>query len=177
MGSRCLIAKVENNGRGRYITLNHGGTPEDAGRILLEHYQDGEKLNQLLDHGDTGYIDPDPEEIEGHHVADDHEWEQCCPKEFEGGTQEIFGAAHMLGPEWIYCWTPGGWIAAKVLRAGIPESFFGKLRTLTPQQFQYWYDHNKEPQWIEWRHRCQEEQIPRPMYEVIQSYEDNHACE
>ena len=171
MGSRCLIAKVENDGRGRYIALNHGSAPDDAGRILLEYYQDEENIDRLLEHGDTGHIDPDPDNVEAHHIIDEQPWEHCRPQEFEGGTQTLFGVAYMLGPEWIYCWTPDGWAAAKVLRAGIPDNFFSNLPTMTPTQFQDWYDHNQEPEWMEWRHRCAQNQTPRPLYDIIQEFE------
>ena len=175
MGSRCLIAKVERDGRGRYILLNHMSSPDYAGRMLLEHYQDEDKLDRLLDHGSIGFIAPNPEEVEGHHVVDDHEWEYCRPTEFEGGTEQFFGAAHMLGPEWIYCWTPDGWAAAQVTGEGIPGNYHGNLRIMTPLQFEDWYDTNQEPLWVQWRQRCHEEQIPRSLSEVVQEYEESES--
>ena len=173
MGSRCLIAKVERNGSGRYITLNHGGTPDNAGRTLLEHYRHEENINRLLEHGDTGHIDPNPDKVKGHHITNEEPWENCRPKEFDGGTQTLFGATYMLVPEWIYCWTPDGWAATKVLISGIPQNFFENLRVMTPMQFQDWYDHNQEPEWTKWRIRCQEEQIPRSLHEIIRNYEES----
>ena len=177
MGTRSLIAKMERDGRGRHIDVSHDGSPTTVGRILLEHYQDSEKLDRLLDHGNAEYINSNPERVRGYHEANGKDWQEHRPIKFEGGTTELFSTAHTFGPEWLYCWTPDGWAAAKLRRAEMPHSFIHRLATMPAEEFQDWLDHNREPECTRWGSRCQQEQIARPLSEIIDEYERSQAEE
>ena len=166
MGTRGQIAKIERDGSGRYVYLGHAAQPAGAGTILLEHYQDPALLDALLDLGSMPYIAPDPAEVKPYVDDDDKDWRSCAPIRFTGGTDAFFLRPRMLAPEWLYAWTPDGWLAAPVQR-DMPRDYMTKLSDLTPDDFQDWFDHNQSPEWQEWRAGCRQYQQPRPLATVI----------
>ena len=168
MATRGNIAKVDRNGNGRYIYLGHASHPIDSGQILLEHYQDPDKVDALLDLGSIPYVEPDLNDIMPYYEDEPHEWDHCRPAQFSGGTDAFFLEPWLLAPEWLYCWTPDGWLASPVERANIPRSFFTQLSVLSPEDFQVWFDQNTEPEWTAWRELCRRYQQPQPLATLIE---------
>ena len=169
MGSRAYIAKINPTGAGQYIYLGHGCYPNDAGVILLEHYQEEETVDALIALGSITNLATTPERTPSYHRDYDEPWEHCRPEPIRDGSQEFFGYAYQPGPELLYAWTPDGWLAARV-QGKIPKDYFKQLSTLTSNQFQHWYDRNQQPQWTAWREQARRTQQPRPLYTVIQEY-------
>ena len=56
MATRATIAKLDDNGV-KAIYLHSDGYLEHAGKILDQHYQDKDKVNELLAHGDVSFLD------------------------------------------------------------------------------------------------------------------------
>lgn len=166
MATRGYIAKIERDGSGRYIYLGHRSHPAHSGQTLLEHYQHPDKMNALLDLGAIPYVQPDLADIMTY-CQDNHlDWRNCAPTRFTGGTDAYFLQPWMPGPEWLYAWTPDGWLAAPV-EQDVPHNFYPHVLRLSPERLQEWFDHNQEPQWIAWRQRCREYQQPRPLERLV----------
>ena len=59
MATRSLIGMAQKDtGEIHYIYCHWNGSPEDNGRILLNHYQDTEKIKSLLELGDISTLHP-----------------------------------------------------------------------------------------------------------------------
>ena len=56
MSTRSYIAKELEDGSIRYIYCHFDGYVEHNGRILVDHYSDSDKVNQLLDLGDLSSL-------------------------------------------------------------------------------------------------------------------------
>ena len=76
---------------------------------------------------------------------------------------------YIPGPEWLYAWTPDGWLAAKV-NAQPPANYQLNAVRLEPRQFEDWFDNNQETEWIEWRRQAREDQRPQPLATIIGRY-------
>ena len=133
MAHRAYIAKVERDGSGRYIYLGHSSYPTGAGAILLEHYQDPDKTDALISMGSIPQVAPELHDVEPYYPHDDREWQGNQPVPFTGGTDTFFLSAYMPGPEWLYAWTPDGWLAAPVRSHDMPPSLPPAL--FAPQLF------------------------------------------
>ena len=168
MGTRGQIAKIERDGSGRWIYLGQAAQPTSAGVILLEQYQEPDRLDALLDLGSMPYVEPDPADVRPYVDDEDKDWRSCAPVRFTGGTDTFFLRPRMLGPEWLYAWTPDGWLAAPVQR-DMPPHYMTQLSRLTAEEFQDWFDHNEDPRWQTWRALGQQYQQPRPLATIIQS--------
>ena len=166
MSTRGQIAKIERDGSGRYIYLGDRSHPSHSGAILLQHYQEPDKVDALLDLGAIPYVAPELADITPYGQESDPHWQDCAAARFTGGTEAYFLQPWMLAPEWLYAWTPDGRLAAPVER-NVPSSFFSQVSRLNPQEFQQWFDHNNEPQWEAWRQRCRDYQQPRPLQTLI----------
>lgn len=123
-------------------------------------------MDALLDLGYIPYVKPHLADITPYCQGTHPDWETCAPARFTGGTETYFLQPWMLAPEWLYAWTPDVRLAAPVQRV-VPENFFSQVSRLSPEAFQRWFDHNKEPQWVAWRQRCREYQQPRPLQTLI----------
>ena len=60
MATRSTISIVDKKkgGKGRQIYCHWDGYPENNGAILLEHYKDAEKINELIDLGSISSLRP-----------------------------------------------------------------------------------------------------------------------
>ena len=56
MATRATIAKLDDNGV-KAIYLHSDGYLNHAGKILDQHYQDKDKVDELLAHGDVSFLD------------------------------------------------------------------------------------------------------------------------
>ena len=171
MACRGYIAKVEPDGSGRYVYLGNQSYPSHAGETLLRHYQEPEKVEALLNLGSICKLRPETKDVETYHDHWNDSWDNCAPTPFHGGTDTFFLNVYQPGPEWLYCWTPDGWLASAVKCHDIPPSFVSHATArMTPEAFEHWFDHNQDPEWVQWRAACRERQQPRPLLEVIQNY-------
>ena len=170
MGSRAYIAMINPDGTGQCIYLGHGCYPGDAGMLLLEHYSERDQIQELINGGTICTLGKGVDRTDFYHPNYDEDWEDCKPLPLRNGTGEFFSKLHLHGPEWLYAWTPDGWFAARV-EQDMPE-YFSQLRTMTPEQFQDWFDNNTEPAWIEWRARARLNQRPRPLARAVERYRE-----
>ena len=56
MSTRSMIAKRDNDGRIQAVYCHGDGYPSHNGRILFEHYQDTEKIDELIKHGSLSVL-------------------------------------------------------------------------------------------------------------------------
>ncbi len=61
MGTRSVIGREQNDGSIRTVFCFLDGWPEGVGRTLLDHYQDPEKIDSLLELGPLSSIGASPE--------------------------------------------------------------------------------------------------------------------
>lgn len=169
MGSRAYIAKIERDGRGQMLYLGHGCYPDDAGSILLEHYSDEAAIDALMSMGSICHLESSRAASIIYHRDHQEDWNFCQPVPLENGTAELFGRPYHPGVEWLYCWTPDGWLAARV-ETGHPSDYFEKCGTLFPEDLQHWFEHNQQPAWVAWRERAVQNQSPRPLTAIIEEY-------
>ena len=169
MGSRAHIAKIDREGTGRYLYLGHGCYPDDAGRILLEHYSEQSHIDALMAMGSIASLGETLEDSIFYHRDHGEDWSHCRPAPLYNGTIGLFEKAYLPGPEWLYCWTPDGWLAAEV-RSDPPSNYFERCGVLSPSEFNDWFHHNQEPEWVSWRSRAIRSQAPQPLDAVIERY-------
>ena len=170
MGQRSYIAKVEPSGNGRCIYLGHASSPDQAGLTLIQHYQDPAKTDLLLDLGSLSYIEPEPADIYPNHAYYGDSWDDCKPSHFTGGTDAFFLVPYHPGPEWLYSWTPDGWLASPV-RRDPPPNYLAQLSLLSPDDLEHWFQNNDQPEWTRWRRLCRETQQPRPLNTLIEEFQ------
>lgn len=169
MGSRAYIAMVEPDGSGRFVYLGHGCYPNDAGQILLEHYQDPDLVDAMIGLGTMDSLGPTLGESLYGNRDNGEDWDYCRPATFKGGTDLFFGTPYIPGPEWLYCWTPDGWLASSA-HMRPPDDWIPNLAVMSPDEYQEWFDHNDDPAWVRWRQEAREHQRPQPLVTVIQRY-------
>ena len=169
MGERAHIAVIEPDGSGRYIYLGHGCYPDQAGKILLEHYGSEAQARELMTRGAIPELKRSVAATESYHEAYGSSWAEVQPVRFTGGTEAFFQRPYLPGPEWLYGWVNDGWLAAEVTTQP-PRDWLDKLGTLPDDEFQAWFNHNRDPAWVEWRERARVNQMPRPLDDVIRRY-------
>ena len=160
MASRAIIGKVDRQGNGQAIYLGHDGFPDTAGARLLRQYSEEQTINQLIRLGSVAWLETSPEESITYFHHRREPWRHCRPYEFHGGTQWFFANYWSPAPEWLYVWTPDGWLGSPAMPGAPPESYYADSRALR----------NPDPQWREWRRRTREFQIPQPLHSLIRAY-------
>ena len=170
MAHRGYIAKAEPDGSGRYVYLGHAAYPSAAGEILLRHYQEPGKANALIALGHVSRLAPELADTDSYFTTNGDPWEHCQPQSFTGGTNAFFLPPYLPGPEWLYCWTPDGWLAAPVQCHDIPKDYAERITTMQPDAFEDWFHNNRQPEWVQWRAVCRDRQQPKPLLTVIQDY-------
>ncbi len=169
MGSRAHIGKIHPDGQVEYVYLGHGCYPDDAGIILLENYREEEQADALIRGGSIVNLGPDEKRTGRYHLTHWDDWEDSAPVVMQGGSEAFFGTLNIPGPEWLYAWTPDGWLTAPA-DCHPPDGWWKNLAVMSPQEYQDWFDHNQQPEWVEWRERAREKQRPRPLIHVITQY-------
>ena len=118
MSTRSNIAKLNEDGLSATLIYCHSdGYPSYNGSVLLEHYQDEEKIDRLLALGDLSLLGA---EIGERHDFEDWEFwsnnEQCRAYGRDRGEHNvqarktIFGYEHQLcEQEYLYLWKGGEW--------------------------------------------------------------------
>jgi len=59
MSTRCFIGISMSTHHIHGIYCHSDGGPSDVGKVLLEHYQDPEKIRKLIEHGDVSILGPE----------------------------------------------------------------------------------------------------------------------
>ena len=130
MASHAIIGKADRQGNGQAIYLGRGCYPDDAGAMLLEHYSDAELIDQLIRLGAITRLEPTPEASVTYFRDLNVPWEHCQPYAFTGGTEGFFAEYWSPGPEWLYVWTPDGWLDSPAMPGAPPEGYYADTRTL-----------------------------------------------
>ena len=152
MGSRCHIAYIERDGSGKGIYCHTGCYPNDVGIKLLTKYQEERDIKALVNLGELSSV-CDTAEQTATCVAEDN----IPAYEITEGTQEFFGSL-MPTIEWLYAWTPDGWLAARAHPGNLPYHVYALPE---PEEHPAWKQADRE---------AAERQQPRPLYQVIQEY-------
>ena len=176
MASRAYIAKLERDGTGRCISLEPGGYPSDAGCILLAHYNEERQIDALIGMESILSLKETTAATVSHHGDHQVNWDFCQPVESTNGATGFFGRAYMPGPEWLYCWTPDGWLAAEV-ELDLPLKFLEMCYSQSSKAFVDWFENNQDPEIGNWRRLVKEQQAPRPLLAVIERYVEQGRLE
>ena len=159
MASRCIIGKVDGQGDGKAILCSRGCYPDEAGAALLGRYSEEPLIDELIALGSIAWLEAEPKECEAHHRDRGYPWEHCQPHSFTGGTEAFFSEYWGPGPEWLYVWTPDGWLASPAMAGKPPQSYFEDGGNLG------------DPSWAEWISRTREAQRARPLYSVVADFQ------
>ena len=89
-----------------------------------------------------------------------YSWEICRPRGFQGGTEGFFARYWDVGPEWLYAWTPDGWLGCEAMPGAPPESYRADSEALR----------EVDPQWQDWLRRTREFQRPQSLHSLIDAY-------
>ena len=128
MSTRSVIAKVTTDGTVQAVYCHGDGYPSGVGMLLMEHYQDADKVSQLIALGCLSSLGPEIGEkhdfrdwsqnvVRAYHRDRDDDWEYSKPDVFDGGTDAFFARDwEDYGAEWLYIHTPDGWFASKASR-------------------------------------------------------------
>ena len=152
MGSRCIIGRVEPDGTGEALYCHKGASPHRNGLTLINHYQEPETVSRLTAIGAISSLDPDVATTEKFHPEEFRR----APMAFENGTDGFFSTFWGHGPEWLYCWTPDGWLAAPGIRGPAPEQ---------------WYqgeENPNDPEWAKWLETTAKFQRPMSLGSAIE---------
>ena len=161
MASRCIIGKVDGWGNGTAILCARGCYPDEAGAALLGHYSEESLIDELIALGSVAWLEAEPKECEAYHRDRSYSWEHCQPLTFKGGTEAFFGEYWGPGPEWLYVWTPDGWLASPAMAGMPPQSYFEGGGNLS------------DPSWSDWISQTREAQRARPLYSVVADFQRN----
>jgi len=58
MSTRSYIAKEQEDGTFKYVYCHFDGHPDNVGQTLVEHFQDKDKVNKLMNLGDLSFLRP-----------------------------------------------------------------------------------------------------------------------
>ena len=162
MAERAIVGKVNPGGDGLAIYLGHDGGPEWVGDVLLNHYSEEASIARLVELGSVTWLHATPEQCISYHRHYRYDWEVCRPYEFEGGTERFFQIYWNAMAEWLYVWTPDGWLASPAMPGAPPDIFHETPRVKERL--------DADPEWQEWLRRTQEVQQAQPLSALIKSY-------
>ena len=160
MATRAIIAKVGRQGDGLAVHLEHDGSADAAGATLLQHYLDEASVDRLIRKGSIVPLEPAPEGSTVFVRDYGQTWEIRLPHAFSGGTEGFFARYWGVGPQWLYAWTPDGWLASPAMPGAPPESYHADWEAL-------W---DADPLWREWLRRTREFQRPQPLHSLIRDH-------
>jgi hypothetical protein len=120
MSTRSNIAKIEADGSVTSIYCHLDGYPSNNGAILLVHYKDESKVNELLSGGSLSILNKDIGER--HHFDDHHKvnkYKNMClyygrdRRQDDVGPRKHASVAEFMASdreEYTYLLTPDGWM-------------------------------------------------------------------
>ena len=159
MAPRCIIGRVDGHGNGQAILYARGCYPDEADAALLGHCSDEPLIEELIALGSIAWLEAKSKECEAYHRDRGYPWEHCQPHSFTGGTEAFFSEYWGPGPEWLYVWTPDGWLASPAMAGKPPQSYFGDGGSLS------------DPSWNEWISQTREAQRARALYSVVADFQ------
>lgn len=132
MSTRCLIGKVEKNGKIRAIYCHHDGYLDGVGQTLVDYYNDESTIDELLDLGDLSVLGETPDTIPEYWTSDDTEVQakmssgEFCVSYRDRGESNIdakeydserdyYKAANFLWAEYIYLFKNDRWYTFNVI--------------------------------------------------------------
>lgn len=118
MATRSRIAFKREDGLISSIYCHWDGYPENNGKILLENYQDVNKIKQLIVLGSLSSLGPEIGEIQDFENPQRKEWclfygrdrgEKNVDHVNHENEQELIDAASSSWGEWVYLFDNGQW--------------------------------------------------------------------
>ena len=161
MTNRAIIGKVAPQGNGVAVYLGHRACPEMAGAVLLGCYSEPDRIDRLIEMGSIAWLAETPEQSISYHRGFNFCWQGCRPFEFDRGTDGFFGIYWNALADWLYIWTPDGWLGSPAMPGDPPEIFWE--RPLVKARL------DADPEWREWLRRTREFQRPQPLQYLITS--------
>ena len=152
MGTRSFIGHVDRRGNGLAIYCGHGSHPRDLGALLLSNYQRDRDVRLLMALGRVSLVMETPELTAAH---TDPRAAGTATK-FNTGTEVFFGRFWTPGTEWLYCWTPDGWLAAPGLQPTLGEGYY----------IEDHHDHNA--QMTRLHQLAAESQVPVSLHQLVE---------
>ena len=131
-----------------------GASPKRNGRILIEKYQGGDTLLRIVEMGSIGSLWPDPEDTLRHNRGDN------SPTRLTGGTKAFFGAFWGPGCEYLYAWTPDGWLASPGHRTNKALNDSWRRE-----------DSGHRPDWPSWQEELRRMQEPAPLEWLLTAHD------
>ena len=136
MSTRSTIGKIGEDGKGYAIYCHNDGYPAHVGRVLLEHYQSAEKVDQLIKLGSISSLGPEIGEkvvwdaqvfdtqCRAYHRDRGEAWDSTKPTKFEGGTDAFFAHdwSDFMWADFVYCYTPDGWFGCPTSSSYDPQT-------------------------------------------------------
>lgn len=150
--------------------------PNEAGLTLLEHYREERQIDALIGMGSILHLEETPEGTVSHHGDHGVSWDFCQPVEIMNGADGFFKRTYMPGPEWLYRWTPDGWLAAEA-EQDLPLRFLEMCYSLSTDAFEDWFENNQDPEFVNWRWLVKDKQTPQSLLAVIERYAQKHGLE
>lgn len=80
MSTRSRIGIEREDGTVESIYCHFDGYPAHVGKMLLEHYQDGEKIEELLKLGNISSLGAEISEVDAYHRDHKEDWVSTRPK-------------------------------------------------------------------------------------------------
>ena len=108
MATRCAIARKTEGGKIEAIYCHFDGYPEYTGRMLVEHYNSPEAVEELLSYGDASYIGSTLELCEFYHRDRKESWKDVGTRVFDS-EDEFFEWAYFCGAEFVYLFDGSMW--------------------------------------------------------------------
>lgn len=64
MSTRCMIGKLHDDGSVSAVYCHHDGYPKYVGKLLYDHYNNEDKLNELFERGDMSSLSENVEDCD-----------------------------------------------------------------------------------------------------------------
>ena len=126
----------------------------------MEHYLDEASVDRLILKGSVIPLEPPPEDSLVYVRDYGKTWEIRPPHVFYSGIEGFFARYWGVGPEWLYAWTPDGWLTGKAMPGAPPESHQADSEALR----------DACSEWREWLRKMREFQRPQSLHSLIDAY-------
>lgn len=99
MGTPCMIGFEHTPGQVSFITVNYDGYWSGAGVTLMEHYQDREKVAQLIALGDLSSLGTEIGEKQDFDRPTNRDW--CCAYGRDRGEEDVEAGHGPMAEFWL----------------------------------------------------------------------------